>query len=200
MRRIVFAAVALACSTPFAVAQDKLIMDKSPFLVGFETEHFGYSRVSGRFNDATGELLFDDKNPAASKLKVTVNTSSIDTNFKARDDHLRSADFFDVQKHPTMIFEATKIEVAGDRIAKVEGNLTIKGVTKPVVLEVKARDRKPHPIPAYKGLLAIGFEASGKIVRDDFAVGKGEALLTLRADFIKCDGDAAEAPSCKASK
>lgn len=200
MRRSFFSALALAASVSLASAQDKLIMDKSHFYVGFEVEHLGLSRVAGRFNEASGELTFDDKNPTASKLKITVNTASVDTNFKARDDHLRNADFFDVQKHPTMTFESTAIEISGDKIGKVTGNLTIKGVTKPVVLEVKARDRKPYPLPAYKGLLAAGFEASGKVLRDDFGVGRGEAVLILRADFIKCEGEAAEAPACKASK
>ena len=188
-----------AAATP-ARAQDKLIMDKSHFLVGFEVEHLGLSRIVGRFNDAAGELTFDAKNPVAAKLKVVVQTATIDTNFKARDEHLRKADFFDVEKHPTMVFESTKVEIAGDKIGKVEGNLTIKGVTKPVVLEVKARDSKPYPLPAYKGLPVSGFEATGKVNREDFGVGKGDAILTLRADFIKCEGEAGAAPSCQASK
>jgi polyisoprenoid-binding protein YceI len=200
MHRCGLAALALLATTVAAPAQDKLIMDKSHFLVGFETEHFGYSRVAGRFNEASGELVLDAKNPAASKLKVTVNTSSVDTNFKARDDHLRSADFFDVQKFPTMTFESTAVEVTGDKLGKVTGNLTIKGVTKPIVLEVRARDSKAYPLPAYKGLVASGFEATGKVNREEFAVGKGDAVLTLRADFIKCEGEAAESPSCKVSK
>lgn len=199
MYRMLIAAALVSALSFTASAQETMILDKSHFYVGFEVQHFGFSPVVGRFNEASGELTFDEKNPTVSKLKVVVKTASVDTAFKARDDHVRSADFLDVAKFPEMTFEVTGIELTAEKAGKITGNLTLKGVTKSIGLEVKARDRKSYPLPAYKGLVAAGFEASGTLNREDFGIGKGEATLTLRADFIKCDGDMKEAPSCKVS-
>ena len=195
--RSVCAALFFAASTLTSHAQDGMIMNKSHFFIGFEVEFLRLFRIAGRFNRASGTMRFDKNNPAASTVKITIKTASIDTNLKIRDDYLRSAAFFDVENHPTMVFESTRAVVTVGKIGTVTGNLTIKGITKPVRLRVNARDRKPYPMSAYKDPLVVGFEASGKVKRENFGLGKGEVLLTLRADFIKCVG---KAPAYKASQ
>ena len=187
----ILAAMLFAASTMASHAQDVMIMDESNFFMGFEVKFLGLFPIAGRFKEASGTLIYDKNNPAASTVRIIGKTASIDTNFKMRDDHLRSADFFDVKNHPTIVFESTRAGVTVGKIGTVTGNLTIKGITKPVTLHVKAHDRKPYPLPAYKRPLVAGFEASGKVRREDFGLGNGEALLTLRADFIKCVGKAA---------
>ncbi len=196
----ILAAMFFAASTMASHAQDVMIMDERNFFIGFEVKFLGLFPIVGRFKEASGTMIYDKNNPAASTVRIIGKTASIDTNFKIRDDHLRSAAFFDVKNHPTMVFESKTAVVTGDKAGILTGNLTIQGITKPVTLHVKAREPQPYPLQAYNGPLVVGFEALGKIKREAFGLGKGDALLTLRADFIKCVGEAAAAPACKASQ
>ena len=103
----------------------------------FAVAHLGISRVKGEFADVQGLIQYDPADPTASKLEAVIGVATISTRDEGRDTHLKSADFFDVEKFPTMTFVSTKVEPAGEDRLKVTGNLTIRDVTKPVVLDVE---------------------------------------------------------------
>jgi polyisoprenoid-binding protein YceI len=140
--------------------------------VGFAVKHLMISTVRGRFGAVTGAVDFDETHPLSSKIDVTVDVSSIDTRQEQRDNHLRSPDFFDAANFPTMHFVSTGIagDVKGD--FRVTGELTIRGVTKPVTLEVTAEGRARDPW----GNERVGFSASGRISRSAFGLTWNQAL------------------------
>ncbi len=132
--------------------------------LSFRVRHL-VSRVRGSFKVWKGTIVTDAANWATGAIDVTIDASSITTNNDRRDEHLRSADFFDVATHPTLRFVSTRIERTGDT-AKIHGNLTIRGVTKPVVLEGELMGIAP----AAGGKRRVGFEASTTINRMDYGV------------------------------
>jgi polyisoprenoid-binding protein YceI len=123
------------------------------------------STVRGHFGKMTGTATYDPANPAAAKVIAEVDVSTIDTRNGKRDDHLRSADFFDVEKYPTMKFESTRIEKTGDGL-KMTGNLTMRGVTKEVVFDV---DGPAPPVETARGK-RTGASATATISRKDFGM------------------------------
>lgn len=131
--------------------------------------HFGYSNPFANFGDADGKIVYDASDVAKSSVEVTLPLSGLNSFTDKFDQHLRSADFFDAAKFPTATFKSTKVESAGKDKLKVTGNLTIKGITKPVVLDVKLNKIGPHPMAKRD---AIGFDATAKIKRTDFDVGQ----------------------------
>ena len=138
-------------------------IDASHSEVTFRVRHL-VSRVRGGFNDFTGNIVADPANLGAGSVQVEIKTASIDTNNERRDTHLRSADFFDAATHPTITFRSTRVEANG-RNLKVHGNLTMRGVTKPVVLEGQMLE-----VGGVAGKRRIGFEASTTINRMDYGV------------------------------
>ncbi|GER08032.1 hypothetical protein JCM17843_23420 [Kordiimonadales bacterium JCM 17843] len=108
-------------------------------------EPCGFSETRARFGDFAGELVLDEENPEASTLNVTIPINSLDTGIEKLDGHLLSADFFDAATYPEATFTSTKIDRTGDSTAKVYGDLTIHGVTKPVVLDVTLNKLDTHP-------------------------------------------------------
>ncbi len=111
-------------------------VDPAHSSVGFSIRHF-VSDVAGRFKDFTGSVVYDTKNPAASSVQFTIQAASIDTDNDARNNHLKSPDFFDVAKFPTLSFTSSKVDTSGGSTLSVTGALTIKGVTKTVTIPVK---------------------------------------------------------------
>ena len=105
--------------------------------VNFKISHLGYSWLYGTFKDFDGSFTFDEKNPEASKVNVTLKTESVDTNHAERDKHIRSADFLNVSKNPTATFKSTSVKSTGKDSADITGDLTLNGVTKPVVIAAK---------------------------------------------------------------
>jgi polyisoprenoid-binding protein YceI len=122
------------------------------------------SRVSGSFNEWGGTIVADPANPAGGSVEVEIRTASIFTNNERRDNHLRSDDFFDAEAHPTITFRSTRVE-AHDGGLRVHGDLTIRGTTRPVVLEAEMPEVTGTP-----GRRRIGFEAETRIDRMDFGV------------------------------
>jgi polyisoprenoid-binding protein YceI len=122
------------------------------------------SRVRGQFNTWSGTITADPASLAGGSVSVDIQTASIDTNNERRDTHLRSADFFDAESHPTITFRSTRVEATG-RNLRVHGNLTIRGVTKPVVLQGQMLEVGGTP-----GRRRIGFEAETQINRMDYGV------------------------------
>jgi len=105
--------------------------------IQFKIKHLGYSWLIGRFNDFDGSFSYDEKNPASAKVEVNIRVNSIDSNHAERDKHLRSKDFFDVSKYPTAKFVSTAFEDKGNGKAVLKGNLTLRGVTKPISIDVE---------------------------------------------------------------
>lgn len=133
----------------------------------FAVTHLMISTVRGEFHAVNGTVVFDDSDVAKSSVNVTIDATTVDTREPDRDKHLRSADFFDVTNHPTMTFVSTRVEPAGPGKLKVTGDLTIRGVTKPVVLEVSA---PKAPIKDPWGMQRTAVSGSTKINRQDFGV------------------------------
>jgi polyisoprenoid-binding protein YceI len=133
----------------------------------FSVKHMMVSTVKGRFDKVSGMLNLDDKNPTKSTVEITIDPNTIDTHEAKRDGHLKSPDFFDVAKYPTITFKSTKIDKAGKAKFKVTGDLTMHGVTKPVTLMVEG------PAPKQKNMMgsfSSGVSASGKINRKDWGL------------------------------
>ena len=140
-------------------------IDASHSTVGFSVRHMMVSKVRGYFRDFSGEIVTAE-DPVDSSVTATIDLGSIDTRQEQRDAHIRSADFFDVDNHPHMTFRSTGIRLEDNRDWHVDGELTIKGVTKPVVLELELNGFGPD---AYGGTRA-GFSAKTEINRNDFGV------------------------------
>lgn len=162
--------------------------------VGFKVKHLMVSNVRGSFEKHTGIVEINDKDVTKSKVEVSIETNSINTNVQKRDEHLRSADFFDVATFPTMTFVSKKVAKAGKDKLKVTGDLTLHGVTKQVVLDVEGPTRESKDP---WGNIRKGATATTKINRKDFglvwntaletggvAVGE-EITITLEIEMIK---------------
>jgi polyisoprenoid-binding protein YceI len=140
--------------------------------VGFAVRHLMISTVRGRFGAVAGTVVYNEANPDASTVDVTVDVTSIDTRTDGRDAHLRSADFFDVERFPTMHFVGTGISGDVDGEFTLTGDLTIRGVTREISLDVTSEGRVRDPW----GNDRVGFSAKGKISRGDFGLTWNQVL------------------------
>ena len=147
------------------------VIDKSHTQVGFLVRHLMVSKVRGRFTDYEGTLVVAE-DPAASSVEVTIQASSIDTSDVNRDNHVRTNDFLSVEEFPTITFRSTKVELGSSNGWKVTGDLTVRGVTRPTVLDVEFEGVIQDPW----GNQRLGFTASGEIDRNDFGVSFNAAL------------------------
>jgi len=141
-------------------------IDTSHSAVEFVGRHLGLAKVRGRFNQFDGNITIANV-PEESSVEVEIDVASIESADQRRDEHLRSADFFDVESHPKMTFRSTKVEAAGDGEWDVTGDLTIRDVTKPVVLHVEFEGGENSPF----GDQRIGFSASTDVNREDWGLG-----------------------------
>jgi polyisoprenoid-binding protein YceI len=141
--------------------------------VGFTVRHLMVSKVHGLFTKWSGSFAFDEENPAASHVQVQIEVASVDTREPQRDGHLRSGDFFEAEKFPHMTFKSTSVEGSKNHF-KVTGDLTLRGVTKPVVLDVEYAGRTVHPQMGERA----GFSAHTSINRKDFGVSFNQVLDT----------------------
>jgi polyisoprenoid-binding protein YceI len=174
MKRIIPAIAVLALlAFPALAAAETWTIDTDHSSVGFTVRHMMVSNVKGTFGTFRGSAEVDEKDITKSKISVTIDTASINTGVAKRDDHLRSADFFDTAKYPTMTYVSKKVEKIGADRMRVYGDLTLHGVTKPVVLEVEG------PTKAYKdpwGNLRRGASATATINRKDFGLAWNKAI------------------------
>ena len=148
-------------------------LDRSHTEVGFVARHLMVSKVRGRFTDFEGTIVVAD-DPSASSVEVTIQAASVNTNDENRDNHVRNNDFLSVEEFPTLSFRSTKVELNPRGDWKVYGDLTVRGVTRPVVLDVEFEGVIQDPW----GNQRLGFTASGEIDRNDFGVSFNAALET----------------------
>ena len=152
-------ALALAAPTTWNV-------DTSHSQVGFAVKHLVISNVRGEFKTYQGKIALDEADVTRSSVEATVDVNSLDTQVADRDAHLRSADFFDAAKYPAMTFRSTKVAKAGKDRLKVTGDLTLRGVTKPIVLDVTTT----QAVKGMGGETRRGFSATGKLSRKEFGL------------------------------
>lgn len=148
-------------------------IDTSHSSTTFKVRHLAIATVSGGFGKTSGRVTWDPADPTKSTVEATIDASTIDTQNSGRDEHLKSPDFFDVATHPTITFKSTKVEAAGEGRLKVTGDLTLRGVTKPVVLDVEG---PVTPIKDPRGNMKTGATATTKINRQDFGVSWSKTL------------------------
>ncbi|HLI74260.1 MAG TPA: YceI family protein [Acidimicrobiales bacterium] len=148
-------------------------IDNAHSTVEFVAKHLMVTKVRGRFDGFSGAVTVAEV-PEESSVEVTIDAASIATAQSQRDEHLRSADFLHVEEHPTLHFKSTKVELAGDEHWKVTGDLTIRGTTRPVVLDVEFEGANVSPW----GSRVIGFSASTDIDREDFGLTWNAVLET----------------------
>jgi polyisoprenoid-binding protein YceI len=177
----------MAIATPTATGVTTWKIDPAHTHVEFAVKHMMISTVKGRFSEVTGEIQLDEGTFPNSKVNIDVNVGSIDTREPQRDAHLRSGDFFDAEKFPTITFRVTAIEGPLHEF-KLTGDLTIRGVTRPITLDVTHEGRGKDPWGGER----IGFAAAGKIKRSDFGLTWNAALETggfLVGDDVKISLD-----------
>lgn len=140
--------------------------DGAHAFIQFKIAHLGFSWILGRFNDFSGQFSYDENNPSKSKIKVTINTNSIDTNHAVRDKHLRDKKFLNVTKYPKAMFVSTSYLPAGIGKAILKGDFTLHGVTRPITIDVKSSGAGKDPWGGYRR----GFEGSTKITLADYNI------------------------------
>jgi polyisoprenoid-binding protein YceI len=136
----------------------------------FNINHLGFSTMFGRFGQMDGTLVLDTDNIENSSVKMVIDTASVTTFHEKRDEHLRSPDFFNAAEFSEMTFESSKVTKTGENTATLEGELTLLGVSKPVVLDMTINKIGPHP---FTQAPMAGFSATGTIKRSDFGMGYG---------------------------
>ena len=175
MRHIITIATVIALTLPVVASASTWNIDPDHSNVGFKVRHLMVSNVKGSFDKYTGIVEIDDKDITKSKVEVTIDTSSVNTNVHKRDVHLRSADFFDVAKFPTMSFVSKKVAKTGTDTLKITGDLTLHGVTRQVVLDVEGLSKESKDP---WGNIRRGATATTKINRKDFGLAWNAALET----------------------
>ena len=155
-------------------ARSTWAFDQAHSSVNFTVRHMVVSKVRGRFTKWDGTLAMDETNPVGGSVEVSIDAASIDTGVEQRDGHLRSPDFFDVAKFPTLTFKSTRVEAPSAGALKVTGDLTMHGVTRPVVLDVEYSGSAKDPW----GGVRAGFSARTTIDRKDFELTYNQLLET----------------------
>ena len=160
--------LAAAAASPALAAPETYVVDGTHTFPRFSYSHFGYSTQLSRFDKTTGTVVLD-KAARTGAVDIVIDTKSVDTGYGTFNEHIQGEDFLDTAKYPTATFKSTKVVFDGDKPAKVEGNLTLKGVTKPVTLTVTDFKAAPHPMLKKD---AIGANAWTMVKRSEFNAGK----------------------------
>ncbi|UWQ34495.1 YceI family protein [Leisingera sp. M527] len=187
---LIAAALAAVAVTGAAAAPEKYVLDSSHSQILFDYNHLGYSTTYGMFAGFEGEIMFDQEDPAASSVAVSMPLSMMFTGWQARFDHFMTKDFFDATEDETVSFTSTAIEVTGDNTAKISGDLTLNGVTKPVVLDAKLNQTGDHPMAKKPW---AGFDATTSVLRSDYNLGQfapfvsDEVNIKISVEAMKAD-------------
>lgn len=167
---LVAGATAAAATTALA-APEKYMLDASHSQVLFSYNHLGYSTTWNMFSGFEGEIMFDQEDPAASSVSVSIPVMSLFTGWEARFGHFMSPDFFGAAEGDMVTFTSTGIEVTGEGTANITGDLTVNGVTKSVVLDAKLNGAGDFPFGPKQGTPWAGFDATTSILRSDYNLG-----------------------------
>ncbi len=162
-----------------AFAADAYKIDPNHSSVTFQYTHFGFSHPTGKFMNAVGTVNLDKADPSKSSVEVSFDIAGVNTGVPALDAHLKTPDFFDAAKFPTATFKSTKVVVTGKDTAKVTGDLTIHGVTKPVTLDVKLNKLDLNMMKKEDA----GFTATATIKRSDFGMGNYVPAVSDQVDL-----------------
>lgn len=179
--------VAAVCTSTASAAPATWSVDPVHSAVLFRIHHMGAGYTWGRFNELSGSIVLDEANLAGSSVKVEIKTASVDTNSKARDEHLSGPDFFDAGQFPTITFASTSIKKNGDAAFDVTGDLTLHGVKKSITVKMD----KTGSGKDMKGKEIVGFEGTVTILRSEYDIKKylpnigDEVRLTLAFEAIK---------------
>ncbi|MCF8199477.1 MAG: YceI family protein [Sulfuritalea sp.] len=182
-------AILAALAFPIAAfaAPETFNIDPNHTAPRFEYSHFGYSNQMHRFDKTSGQIILDRAAHTGS-VDVTIDAKSVNTGLALFNGHIQGPDYFDTAQFPTISFKSTQVKFDGDTPVAVDGNLTIKGVTKPVTLKVTSFHSMPHPMAKRD---AIGANAVAKIKRSEFNMGKNtpyvsdDVTLTIAVEAIK---------------
>lgn len=187
MKKLIVILSAFVALTAFTTISNTWSNDDAHSQLGFTVTHLGLVDVSGTFNDIDVFVKASKPDFRDASFELTAKAASIDTRVEARNNHLKSADFFDAKKYPTLNFKSTGIKKAGKNKYKLSGDLTIHGVTKPVTLDLFYKGTVENPMSKKQ---TAGFQLTGKIKRSDFNVGPGfpEAVISDEVR-IKADGE-----------
>jgi polyisoprenoid-binding protein YceI len=186
---LAFASV-LALGTAANAAADKYTFDPSHSQIVFSYNHLGFSTGYGMFSGFNGEIAFDQADPAASSVTVSFPVNTMLTGWQERFDHFMSPDFFGATKDEMVTFTSTGIEVTGEKTARITGDLTLNGVTKPMVLDAVLNQVGDHPM---EGKPWAGFNATTTLMRSDYGLGlfapfiSEEVQVTITVEAMKAE-------------
>jgi polyisoprenoid-binding protein YceI len=166
-----FLVVSLMTATTMAWCADRYEIDKVHSTIGFKVRHLGLSSVTGKFADFSGTIMYDEKDVTNSTASVTIKTASIDTGSEKRDEHLRSADFFDVAKYPEITFVSKSVSKKGEDLV-LAGALTMHGVTRDVSIPFTIGGKATDPT----GVVRAGAEGATTLNRLDYKIGDNKML------------------------
>ena len=187
MKKLFFIITAFIALTAFSTINNPWTNDDPHSQLGFTVTHLGITDVSGTFNDFDVMVKSSRPDFSDASFQLTAKTASIDTRVEARNNHLKSADFFDVEKYPALNFKSTSIKKAGKNKYKLTGDLTLHGVTKPVTMDLLYRGTTENPMNKKQ---TAGFQITGTIKRSDFNVGNGFPAPMISDEVkIKADGE-----------
>jgi len=187
MKRLAALAALVAFATAAQAAPETFVIDNSHTYPHFSYNHLGFSNQTHKFDKTSGKVVLDRAAKAGSAI-VTIDATSVNTGYALFNEHLQAADFFDTAKYPTITFKSDKMAFRGDQPVSLVGDLTIKGVTKQVTLDITHFKCQPHPMLKVE---ACGANATTQIKRSDFNMGKNapyvsdEVKLTLAIEAVK---------------
>ncbi len=186
-KQISLVALASLFAAPAFAAPETYLVDPNHTYPRFEYNHFGYSNQIQRFNKTSGTIVFD-RAARTGSVDIAIDARSVDTGYALFNEHLQGEDFFDTARYPTITYQSTAVRFDGDKPVAVEGNLTIKGITRPVTLTLSSFQTMPHPM-AKKD--ACGANAVTKIKRSEFNAGKyvpnvsDDVTLSIAVEALK---------------
>lgn len=187
MKRIAILAAAVSLSIPAFAAPETFVIDNSHTYPSFSYSHFGFSNQQSRFDKTSGKVMID-RTAKTGSLDVSIDAKSVNTGSDVFNGHLKGEDFFNADKFPAITFKSSSFKFEGDKVSSIAGDLTVKGVTKPVTLTVSSFNCAPHPFAKKE---ACGANASTKIKRSEFNAGKyapsvsDEVTLNIVIEAIK---------------
>ena len=199
MLRSTLLTIAILAGTAVHAEPVEWTLDLGHAYIGWEIDHMNMSNTVGRFNEFNGAFLIDEAEPANSQITFTINAASVDSNHVGRDNHIRNADYLDVETYPEIKFTSTAVQMLTPTTGKLMGDLDLHGVTAPVELDFEMVNRRNYPdfIPNYDELEVVGFHVTGEVMRLDHGMDfiafigspTGFAItLDARFDLIQCGG------------